>query len=147
MDAFLFVPRWWERGGWWRLAAVLAVPAQLVVYAVGWVLGWVIMAVVLVGVMAVSVAIPLATTAALIGAIWIVSWIAGSPTHINWTGEEAPARVSSGYRPACDPNYSGCVPDPGYDVDCAEVGETVRVIGTDIDGLDADGDGYGCDAD
>lgn len=55
-----------------RLAAVLAVPDQLVVYAVGRVLGWVIIAVVLVGVMAVSVAIPLATTAALIGAIWIV---------------------------------------------------------------------------
>lgn len=46
----------------------------------------------------------------------------------------------------CDPNYSGCVPDTGYDVDCAEVGGPVEVIGTDVDGLDADGDGIGCES-
>jgi hypothetical protein len=46
----------------------------------------------------------------------------------------------------CDPNYSGCVPDTGFDVDCDEVGETVEVIGTDVDGLDADGDGIGCES-
>jgi hypothetical protein len=45
----------------------------------------------------------------------------------------------------CDPNYTGCVPDTGSDVDCAEVPETVEVIGSDVDGLDADGDGVGCE--
>ena len=45
----------------------------------------------------------------------------------------------------CDPNYTGCVPNTGSDVDCAEVGETVEVVGSDVDGLDADGDGLGCE--
>ena len=46
----------------------------------------------------------------------------------------------------CDPNYTGCVPDTGYDVDCDEVSGPVEVIGTDVDGLDADGDGIGCES-
>jgi hypothetical protein len=45
----------------------------------------------------------------------------------------------------CDPNYSGCVPPYPPDVDCAEVGETVTVYGSDPHGLDADGDGRGCE--
>jgi len=52
----------------------------------------------------------------------------------------------------CDPNYSGCVPIAS-DVDCAGGGGNgpayvqgpVKVLGTDIYGLDADGDGIGCD--
>ncbi|GAB3171429.1 hypothetical protein GCM10027059_39720 [Myceligenerans halotolerans] len=52
----------------------------------------------------------------------------------------------------CDPNYSGCVPIAS-DVDCAGgsgngpayVTGPVRVTGTDIYGLDADGDGIGCE--
>jgi hypothetical protein len=45
----------------------------------------------------------------------------------------------------CDPNYTGCVPDVGYDVDCAEVDGPVEVIGDDVDGLDGDGDGVACE--
>lgn len=54
----------------------------------------------------------------------------------------------------CDPNYSGaCVPIAS-DVDCAGgdgngpayVQGPVQVVGTDIYGLDADGDGIGCDS-
>jgi hypothetical protein len=45
----------------------------------------------------------------------------------------------------CDPNYSGCVPVYPPDVDCAEVGESVSSYGTDPHGLDADGDGIGCE--
>lgn len=45
----------------------------------------------------------------------------------------------------CDPNYSGCVPAYPPDVDCDEVGETVAVYGSDPHGLDADGDGSGCE--
>lgn len=52
----------------------------------------------------------------------------------------------------CDPNYSGCVPIAS-DVDCAGgkgngpayVRGPVTVIGTDIYGLDNDGDGIGCE--
>ena len=52
----------------------------------------------------------------------------------------------------CDPNYSGCVPIAS-DVDCAGgsgngpayVDGPVRVVGSDIYGLDADDDGYGCE--
>jgi hypothetical protein len=53
----------------------------------------------------------------------------------------------------CDPNYSGCVPIAS-DVDCAGgsgngpayVQGPVTVIGTDIYGLDNDGDGIGCES-
>lgn len=54
----------------------------------------------------------------------------------------------------CDPNYSGaCVPIAS-DVDCAGgsgngpayVQGPVRVVGTDIYGLDSDGDGWGCES-
>ena len=52
----------------------------------------------------------------------------------------------------CDPNYTGCVPIAS-DVDCAGgsgngpayVRGPVRIIGTDIYDLDADGDGWGCE--
>ena len=52
----------------------------------------------------------------------------------------------------CDPNYSGCVPIDS-DVDCAGgsgngpsyVAGPVQVIGSDVYGLDADGDGVGCE--
>jgi hypothetical protein len=52
----------------------------------------------------------------------------------------------------CDPNYTPCVPIAS-DVDCgggrgngpSYVWTPVTVIGTDIYGLDDDGDGTGCD--
>lgn len=52
----------------------------------------------------------------------------------------------------CDPNYTPCVPIAS-DVDCAGgsgngpayVRGPVQVIGTDIYGLDRDGDGIGCE--
>jgi resuscitation-promoting factor RpfB len=52
----------------------------------------------------------------------------------------------------CDPNYTGCVPIAS-DVDCAGgsgdgpayVQGPIRVIGTDIYGLDRDGDGIACE--
>lgn len=52
----------------------------------------------------------------------------------------------------CDANYEPCVP-VASDVDCAGgsgngpayVQGPVRVVGTDVYGLDRDGDGIGCD--
>jgi hypothetical protein len=63
-------------------------------------------------------------------------------------GAPAPPAGASG----CDPNYSGCVPIAS-DVDCAGgsgngpayVQGPVRVIGTDIYGLDRNGDGVACE--
>lgn len=53
----------------------------------------------------------------------------------------APAPSSS-----CDPNYAGaCVPRYPPDVNCADVGVTVTVVGSDPHRLDGDGDGYGCE--
>jgi hypothetical protein len=46
----------------------------------------------------------------------------------------------------CNPNYSPCVPNSYYDLDCPDVGFTVRVVGTDVYRFDADGDGYGCES-
>ena len=67
-------------------------------------------------------------------------------TAVGTKVEEEPA--SSG----CDPNYSGCVPIAS-DVDCSGgsgngpeyVAGPVRVIGSDIYGLDSDDDGVGCE--
>jgi hypothetical protein len=55
-------------------------------------------------------------------------------------------------QPACDRNYSGCVP-VASDVDCqggtgngpAYVAGPIRVIGSDIYGLDRDGNGIACE--
>ncbi|ASR37283.1 hypothetical protein BAY61_22350 [Prauserella marina] len=60
---------------------------------------------------------------------------------------EPPAPVSQ-----CDPNYTGCVPIAS-DVDCAGgsgngpayVSGPVEVVGSDIYGLDSDGDGIACE--
>ena len=64
----------------------------------------------------------------------------------------APAPVPHPVATRCDPNYSGCVPIDS-DVDCARgsgngpsyVSGPVRVIGTDVYGLDSNNDGVGCE--
>ena len=46
----------------------------------------------------------------------------------------------------CDPNYAGaCVPLTSSDLDCADIGRPVRVVGSDRHRLDGDGDGRGCE--
>lgn len=46
----------------------------------------------------------------------------------------------------CDTNYSPCVPKSSYDLDCADIGFSVVVKGSDPHGFDGDGDGYGCES-
>jgi hypothetical protein len=46
----------------------------------------------------------------------------------------------------CDPNYSPCVPNVSYDLDCPDIGFSVRVTGYDKHRFDRDGDGYGCES-
>lgn len=69
-------------------------------------------------------------------------------TRVVFVGTYAAPALAGG----CDPNYSsGCVP-VASDVDCAGgsgdgpayVSGTVRVVGNDPYGLDADDDGWGC---
>lgn len=46
---------------------------------------------------------------------------------------------------ACHSSYAGrCVP-VGPDLDCADIGGPVRVVGPDTYRLDGDGDGTGCE--
>ena len=54
-----------------------------------------------------------------------------------------PAPSQSG---GCDPNYSPCIPNVSYDLDCGDISTSVRVIGTDRHLFDRDGDGYGCES-
>ncbi len=46
----------------------------------------------------------------------------------------------------CDPNYTPCIPNVAYDLDCPDIGVSVRVIGSDPHRFDADHDGYGCES-
>ena len=47
----------------------------------------------------------------------------------------------------CDPNYAGaCVPVVAWDLDCPDIGNSIQVVGSDIHGFDADGDGSGCES-
>lgn len=46
----------------------------------------------------------------------------------------------------CDPNYSPCVPNVSYDLDCPDIGFSVTVIGSDPHRFDADHDGHGCES-
>lgn len=55
------------------------------------------------------------------------------------------AEEEESFSSGCDPNYTGCVPVYPPDADCAEVGETVTVLGSDPHGLDADGDLVACE--
>jgi hypothetical protein len=65
---------------------------------------------------------------------------------------KAAAAKAAAQAERCNPNYSGCLDPNASDYDC-EGGSgngplytgTVKVIGYDEYGLDADGDGYGCD--
>ena len=46
----------------------------------------------------------------------------------------------------CDPNYTPCVENVSYDLDCADIGFQVRVIGFDRHRFDRDNDGFGCES-
>lgn len=73
-------------------------------------------------------------------------------THVDAPKPSKPKAGFSSAGGGCDPNYSGCVPIAS-DVDCAGgsgngpayVQGPVRVIGSDIYGLDSNGDGWGCE--
>ena len=66
------------------------------------------------------------------------------PTRGVSTGPVRATRTSSS---ACNPNYTGwCVPNSRSDLDCAQIGHKLKVIGSDVYNLDGNGDGYACEA-
>lgn len=47
----------------------------------------------------------------------------------------------------CDPSYPDfCIPPPPPDLDCADIGISFTVIGSDPHGFDGEGDGIGCES-
>jgi hypothetical protein len=82
-----------------------------------------------------------------VGAIVLGGCDVETDTPSNGGGGSGPDATS------CHPSYKGACLDPNAsDYDCAggsgngpEYTGTVRVVGYDEYGLDADGDGYGCE--
>jgi micrococcal nuclease len=75
----------------------------------------------------------------------------GSPCRGSTTQPDPGTGTGPGPRGArgrrcCNPNYSPCVPHSSSDLDCADIGFRVRVIGSDPYRLDGDGDGVGCES-
>lgn len=71
-----------------------------------------------------------------------------SKTEVTKSPVNEVTRVGTYVKPvsSCNPNYSGCVPNVSYDLNCADIGYSVSVIGYDQYGLDRDNDGYGCES-
>lgn len=68
--------------------------------------------------------------------IWIYSNFIQKPP----TPEPSPQEDKN-----CDPNYSPCIPNVSHDLDCSDIGFTVKVTGVDRHKLDRDKDGLGCE--
>jgi micrococcal nuclease len=72
------------------------------------------------------------------------------PSRAVATGVSGPPSKAPASHGKCDPNYAGgCVPPYPPDLDCADIRALgiapVRVVGVDVDHLDGDGDGWGCE--
>ena len=70
------------------------------------------------------------------------STIPGQPVPVPTPTTQTPAGGGGGAN--CDPNYDPCIPPFPPDLDCADIGQSVSVIGGDPHGLDREGDGLGC---
>lgn len=86
--------------------------------------------------------------------LWSPSTCAGNTTQTSTptsqptqnTAPSTPAPQTNTTNSNCDPNYSPCIPNVSYDLDCGDVRKKVQVIGTDRHRFDRDGDGYGCES-
>jgi len=65
---------------------------------------------------------------------------------VSETEPTAPPETNPISESNCDSNYSPCVPLSKTDLNCADIGFSVRVIGSDPHGFDREGDGYGCES-
>lgn len=72
--------------------------------------------------------------------VTIGTYVAPAPKPKPKTSTNAKPKSS------CNPNYSGCVPNVSYDLNCPDIKQKVRVLGYDEYRLDNDKDGWGCDS-
>jgi micrococcal nuclease len=74
----------------------------------------------------------------------------GPPCRGNTAQQASPApRLRTQQAPSagsCNANYTPCVANSASDLDCADVGHAVTVVGSDPYRLDGDGDGRGCES-
>lgn len=66
-----------------------------------------------------------------------------TPTQTQSSNKSTPQTVPP--QDNCDPNYSPCIPNVAYDLDCPDIAKQVRVIGVDRHRFDRDKDGWGCE--
>jgi micrococcal nuclease len=66
------------------------------------------------------------------------------PTQVPPAPQPAPTDAPGAG--GCDPNYSPCVPQAPFDLECGDIGFMVQVIGGDPHGFDREGDGRGCES-
>lgn len=83
--------------------------------------------------------------------LMIVIWTSPIWISMGWIwlfpGDDQDTQsVINGEDSNCNPNYSPCIPNTSYDLDCADIGKSVRVIGNDEYRLDRDKDGRGCES-
>lgn len=62
------------------------------------------------------------------------------------TAHPVPAQTQPSQPSNCDPNYTPCIPNVSYDLDCGDISTSVTVIGIDKHRFDRDGDGHGCES-
>ena len=68
------------------------------------------------------------------------------PTIQALIGSSSTGSGGGGGGGACAPGYSPCIPPYPPDLDCSDVNGPIYVTGSDPHGLDADGDGVGCES-
>lgn len=80
--------------------------------------------------------------------LWAASACSGQRTKPQAaTPQPTPAPATAAPSGNCNPNYTPCVPNSAADLDCADIGFKVKIVGTDVYRLDGkDKDGYGCEA-
>lgn len=71
--------------------------------------------------------------------------VGGAPTRNEASAVAGGGGGGRGGGAGCEPGYSPCVPRYPPDLDCADIGRTVKVTGPDPHRLDGDGDGFGCE--
>lgn len=70
-----------------------------------------------------------------------------APSRTSTVNPSTAASSAAGGQPSgCDPNYTPCVPNVTYDLDCGDISFSVRVVGSDHHRFDREGDGHGCES-
>jgi hypothetical protein len=90
-------------------------------------------------VMKTFVAAVLATS--LLGLVGCTAHASGEPSY----GRAPTPDPGHSYGSTNERSYGETVPSGGHDIDCADIGHPARVGDGDPNGLDADGDGIGCE--